>query len=233
MKTISLITLLVLFPILSKSQISPGRKFLSDVIDPSMINTELFYNGKYKEISGSPFLEKELQNGTIILNDDRKVENVLIRYNAYEDALLYQIAKDQITMLDPPVIKGFEFQPNDRNVKFISISIIEGKKHFYEVIYDGKSTLVVRHQIKLTNKTNNAGSYGANDMQGSAFKKLETYFLLDATGKIFEISLTKKSLTSALGSHEEELKAFIKENKLKVREKIDLATLLEYYDSLE
>ncbi len=233
MKTISLITLLVLFPILSKSQISPGRKFLSDVIDPSMINTELFYNGKYKEISGSPFLEKELQNGTIILNDDRKVENVLIRYNAYEDALLYQIEKDQITMLDPPVIKGFEFQPNDRNVKFISISFIEGKKHFYEVIYDGKSTLVVRHQIKLTKKTNNAGSYGANDMQGSAFKKLETYFLMDATGKIFEISLTKKSLTSALGSHEEELKAFIKENKLKVREKIDLATLLEYYDSLE
>ena len=233
MKTISLITLLVLFPILSKSQISPGRKFLSDVIDPSMINTELFYKGKYKEISGSPFLEKELQNGTIILNDDRKVENVLIRYNAYEDALLYQIEKDQITMLDPPVIKGFEFQPNDRKVKFISISFIEGKKHFYEVIYDGKSTLVVRHQIKLTKKTNNAGSYGANDMQGSAFKKLETYFLMDATGKIFEISLTKKSLTSALGSHEEELKAFIKENKLKVREKIDLATLLEYYDSLE
>jgi hypothetical protein len=228
-----LMMLLVFIPLLSKSQISQNVRYLSDIIDPTMINSTLFYAGKYKEIAGSPYLEKEIQKGIIILKDDRKVENVMIRYNAFEDALLYQIGEDQITMLDPPVINGFEYRKNGNVVKYISISILEGKRHFYEIIYAGKSTLVVQHQIKLTKKTNNAGSYGASDMQGSAFKQSDNYFLMDATGKSSEVNLTKKSLISALGLHEEELQAFIKKNKLKVKENTDLVRLMEYYDSLE
>ncbi len=233
MDTKRLMIFLVFIPLLSKSQTSQNARYISDIIDPSMVNSELFYSGKYKEISGSPFIEKEMQKGAIILRDDRKVENVMIRYNAYEDALLYQIEEDQITMLDPPVINGFEYHKSDKVITYISMSILEGKRHFYEVIYEGKSTLVVQHQIKLTKKTNNAGSYGANDMQGSAFKQADNYFLMDSTGKSSEVNLTKKSLIAALGSHEEELQAFIKKNKLKVKENTDLVRLLEYYDSLE
>ncbi len=228
-----LMLLLVFIPLLAKSQVSQNARYIADIVDPSMTNSELFYASKYKEISGSPYIEKEMQKGTIILKDNRKVEDVMIRYNAYEDALLYQIDKDQVTMLDPPVINGFEYRNNDKVFTYISISILEGKRHFYEVIYEGKSTLVVQHRIKLTEKTNNAGSYGASDMQGSAFKQSDIYFLMDATGKSSEVNLTKKSLISALGSHDEELQAFIKKNKLKVKENTDLIRLLEYYDSLE
>jgi hypothetical protein len=233
MDTKQFILFLVVIPLLAQSQVSQNARYISDIVDPSMINTELFYEGKYKEISGSPYLEKEMKKGVIILKDNRKVEDVMIRYNAYEDALMYQIEEDKVTLLDPPVINGFEYHKNDKVFKYISISILEGKRHFYEVIYEGKSTLVVQHRIKLTEKTNNAGSYGASDMQGSAFKQSDIYFLMDTTGKSSEVNLTKKSLISALGSHAEELQTFIKKNKLKVKENTDLIRLLEYYDSLE
>lgn len=228
-----LMLLLVFIPFLVNSQVSQNARYISDIVDPGMINSELFYASKYKEISGSPYLENKMQRGTIILKDNIKVDSVMIRYNAYEDALLYQIEEDQITLLDPPVINGFEYHKNDGVIKYISISIPEGKRQFYEVIYEGKSTLVVHHQIKLTKKTNNAGSYGASDMQGSAFKLSDSYFLMDSSGKSSEVKLSKKSLVGALGSHEEELYAFIKKNKLKVKEYADLVRLLEHYDLLE
>ena len=122
MDTKPFIIFLVFIPLISKSQVSQNARYISDIVDPSMINTELFFEGKYKEISGSPYLEKEMKKGVIILKDNRKVEDVMIRYNAYEDALMYQIEEDKITLLDPPVINGFEYYKNDQVFKYISIS---------------------------------------------------------------------------------------------------------------
>jgi len=228
-----LAVLLVLLPFISISQINQSVRYVSDIVDPTMINSELFYASKYKEIAGSPYLEKEMYQGDLILKNDKRIKNVMIRYNAYEDAVLYRIDANQMTMIDPPLINGFEYQKKDKIIAYISISFLEGKPHFYEVIYMDRTTLVVQHRIKLKEKTNNAGSYGANDMQGSAFKQSDSYFLMNWTGNFLEVKLSKKSLLPALGSHQEELQTFIKNNQLKLKDYNDLVRLLKYFDSLD
>jgi hypothetical protein len=202
-----------------------------DVVDPSMTNTALHYDSQYKDISGSPYLEPELLPGLILLNNDQEAVEAGIQYNVYEDALLFDMGDNQLTLLDPHIIDGFIYPRSNQEVKFISARLNTTSPGFYEVVYEGTYSLYIKYSVKLTTKTNNAGSYGAKDMQGSAFKQSEKYLLSTDTGEVKEVKLTTKSLLAEL-PHQEELETYIKEQKLKMKSLIDVWKLMAYLDSL-
>ena len=208
----------------------PGR--IMDAIDPSMTNTALHYDSQYKDISGSPYLENDMLQGTILLENDEVVEQAMIRYNIYEEALLFDMGDNQLTLLDPHLIAGFTYPRSNQEVKFVTAKLNEASGGFYEVIYEGTYSLFIQYTIKLTTKTNNAGSYGAKDMQGSAFKQSEKYLLTTEFGEVKEVKLTEKSLLSEL-PHKDKLEKYIKEQKLKMKNLIDVWKLMAYVDSID
>ena len=223
----------IITPITLYGHLGGHGRLISDILDPNAINTQTFYTTQYKDIAGSPYLEDKAYPGTVILKDGTKVEDLLLRYSGYEDAVLYEMEGEKAAMIDPEMISGFEYEKNGEKVKFISAVIFEKEKNFFEVIYEGKVSLYVLHQITLSKKTDNTGGYGDQDLHGSAFKLSDKYVYLNEGGMSQEVNLNKKSLLEVMNNHSQQIEQYIKENKVKLKDHNELVELFQYYDSLD
>lgn len=224
---------LILVPFSLHAQLGGHGRLISDVLDPSAINSQTFYQLQYKEIAGSPFLEDKAYPGIVILKDGTRVEDLLLRYSGYEDAVLYVMEGEKAAMIDPELISGFEYDKEGNKITFISAVIFEKEKNFFEVIYEGKVSLYVLHQITLSKKTDNTGGYGSKDLHGSAFKLNDRYTFINEGGVSQEINLNKKSLLSVMTDQESAIEGYIKKNKVKLKNHDELVKIFQYYDSLD
>lgn len=102
---------------------------------------------------------------------------------------------------------------------------------FFELVAEGKLTLL--SQEALENKSYNSG-YSGYYGYGSISRVIlvNKYFVLDDKGQMEIFSGTKKDLFIMMDNRNDEVKKFIKVNRLDVAYKYDLARIFEYYNSL-
>lgn len=111
----------------------------------------------------------------------------------------------------------------------------------FELIYEGKISLLAREYIATRSINNSSGLYGNgfNDFtnpysrtfrqQYLAFK----LFLVDNQGRITVLNSKKNDVVAALGNHQKEMKRFIKDKKLKMDNVMDMAELIEFYNQVD
>jgi hypothetical protein len=100
----------------------------------------------------------------------------------------------------------------------------------FEVIYEGKVTLLARESI--VNETSHYNSYywsgGTYTRQVLSYD----YFILRKNGEIQYFSKKYRDLLDLLKDKQREIKEYIRKNNLKTDEKSDLARIFAYYNAL-
>jgi len=191
------------------------------------------YSTKSKiPINGIPFLNENFTSGVLELHDGSKSEEVLLRYNISRD--LFEILRnnDTLTLNRPFAVKYvylddkvFIFDPKLRED---AERIFNG---YFQLRVDGKLSFYIKRRKDLS-----YDSFAQNYQGGSGTK--EYYYIEKVSfvgkstdGKAFLITSTK-SLLNNLKDHKPEVKAFIKENKIKFKKEEDIVRVIEYYNSL-
>jgi hypothetical protein len=98
---------------------------------------------------------------------------------------------------------------------------------FFELLAEGKITLLA--QEKLEQRTYNS-YYGYGNI--TRIVLVDRYFTLSEKGVVETFTGTKKDVLYLMQNREEEVKRFIKVNKLNLERKYDLARVFDYYNSL-
>jgi len=100
----------------------------------------------------------------------------------------------------------------------------------FEVIYEGKLTLLARETI--VNETSHYNSYywtgGTYTRQALTYD----YFFLKKNGEIIPYTKKTRDLLEVFNNKQNQMKQFIKKNNLKTDEKRDLARIFAYYNAL-
>lgn len=99
---------------------------------------------------------------------------------------------------------------------------------FFELIGDGKLTVLSRE--RLESQTSSSPYY-----YGSTFSRtvlVNKYFILKDNGDIIDFSTRKADLMQSFGRHADHMNDYIKDNKLRLDEKLDLIKIIKYYNSL-
>jgi hypothetical protein len=99
---------------------------------------------------------------------------------------------------------------------------------FFELLSEGKITLLAREALE--NKTYNTGYYGYGSI--SRIVLVNKYFTLNDKGVVEPFAGTKKDLLQLMEKKEDEVKRFMKVNRLDLDRKYDLARVFDYYNSL-
>jgi hypothetical protein len=186
----------------------------------------------YKDISGSPYLSEEWQMGTVFSLDANNNETVMLRYNIYEDKVEYK--KDgMIYGLVSESVKGFSVAVPDPDGK-VKRYVFENKmgkvgeytdRNFFSILYADKVKFLQKIVVKLIDNT---ATYGTN-VQQSKFVKEEEFYLVKETGESFKVKKNNGSLLKILNN--KELKDFVKNNNLNIKEDKDLIEALKFYES--
>lgn len=101
---------------------------------------------------------------------------------------------------------------------------------FFELVYEGKLSLLRREQIVLQTVSSTATYWGG----GSATQPVirYSYFFLDDQGTITYYSGKKKDLYRFMIKKQSQVKKFIKENKLDTDDMNDLVRITAFYNSI-
>lgn len=99
---------------------------------------------------------------------------------------------------------------------------------FFELLAEGKLTLLCRETVEYKSYSNSFYYYGAN----SRLVLVYTFFLLKEDGSIIPFAGKRNDLILLMGNKGEMVEKYIKVNKLELDDKYEFAQIIAYYNSL-
>jgi hypothetical protein len=177
------------------------------------------------DYQGSPYLEKNYSPAKISATD-----NIYsVKYNAYTDKMEV-ILNGVVKALHPRSNYTVEFINKNKVYKVFSNN--KGEKGYFVVLFEGeKSMLLVKETINFYKEVKPKSGY--DEYEPPQFKREKDRFymgLKDATSIL--LSNKKKDFYATFGEFSEEIKKFVKSEKLNLKDPADLITIFNYYDQL-
>lgn len=179
---------------------------------------------------GSPYVDEEFTSIKIDQYSDKIYTG---RYNAYNDEMEVKVEGGKIVALDNKSELTVRFTSKNKVYKTYNYTTDNGvsKRGFLVVVEESdKYALLKREYIKYYQGEEATSSY-QQDKPATFRREDDTYFL-KMDDKMMYIPLKKKSFLKAFPEHSSELKSYIKENKIKLKDEEDLAKIIKYISEL-
>jgi hypothetical protein len=178
-------------------------------------------------VQGSPYVNEEFVIGKVFVRDDAPYNGVL-RYNAYSDGIEMKTAEGVITLLKRDYLKA----TIDGKLYLIENYKKDGaiRKAYFVELNKGKARLLLRQAKKFVAARAASSSYSQD--KPAKFEDEISYYIITEGNAAIETRLRVKDVLAALPDHQKELAAYVKKNKLKLKEEGEVIELLTYYNSL-
>ena len=210
---------------------------ISDYLDPGFQNTNLRYEARYDQYSGSPFLFDEWRLSLLKMSSGKTLSGLKVMYDAYAQRLVVKQEEDQMLLSDAAVKSFILYDENAREFHFKKFDLGPGLKGvFGEELFNGVDMLVVKYQeITLNRQENNAGGYGggsnANEIQ--TFSAKPNYFIKPEPGADFtNFSPNKKGVLALFPDKKLDIIHLVKKEKLKYNNDGDLRKIFQLVEQL-
>ena len=183
-------------------------------------------------VKGSPYENEIFKAGSIINELEKIPQTYLIRYNVYNDVI--ELREDKSSSKISGLIKSSSIY-----------AIISNKEYHYEEFVDensennngyfillkkgNNSNLFLRKTKKFKEKVEAKDSY--HKETPASFIDLKSYYIkIDKT--LLPVSTKKKEFLLQFPEKENELKKYMKAEKINLKSEKDVVKLFTYYDSL-
>ncbi len=143
----------------------------------------------YQEIQGSPFLNSEPLNGTVVFNDDSVINDVPINIDMYANEIIATKPNGEKIALDGRFYKEIILSHEGEELVFKKANEDEPSK-FYQVLYDdGDMVFFKDNYVTLREGSNNGFS-----KTPSKFTPRTNYFIKHGDDQIVKVKLKKKDI---------------------------------------
>ncbi|OOQ60800.1 hypothetical protein [Mucilaginibacter pedocola] len=227
MKKLSLLLLLALPTLLFTQMANAQRTIMLGRDGVPLANKD------YTDVVGSPYLNKEWGDGTVLLENGESLKDLKLKYNVMENILSFTDKPDGSEYGFKEPIKEFTITYNDED-QSVTKRFRSGyngiykttPKSFFEVVADGKTQLLKRNNMGIVMSTvYNSASVTKN------FKDDYNYYLV-IDGAAQPIKNDPKAIIAKLPEAQQaKLTEYVKTKKLKKAD-ADLAELINYYNTL-
>ena len=182
---------------------------------------------------GSRFMFDAWRLGNINLKNGGSITDVKLRYDELNDDLLvYKPGISKGVILEKSNIEGFEMMgENGQKHKFILASFDDGIS-FFQVLLDGRSKVLRKREKILKKPSDNSQAYSSG-AQYAKYVSDYSVFLWLKDSKPVKLPGNKKTLLELFDPYAPAMETFIKKNKLKFKNELDLAKIVQHYDSLQ
>lgn len=192
---------------------------------------QVLYNGtlwtnRYHRIKGDQFLFSGLFLPATVSINGKTFKNVSIKYDIYSDEIISPVNNEDILQLNKEGIDSFTFSFENKIFRFANIQTdtLKGFKGYVNVLYKGKSVLYLKYKKAITPATTSQSDGSFNQTDQIYLKNGKNIYPLKKIDDLYKISPAWK----------DQIKNFIKKNKLKVSKKIpeSFVPVIRYYDTI-
>ncbi len=222
---------LVFFLFSLHSIVSLGQNWQGDLKDFHNEFRILKDRDMYERIEGTPFLNDDFVNGSLITSDSLIIKDVQLRYNIYLDEMeaLLSVSTDPRVVTNPGNFRYFQMD----NRTFIYTSFLENnnpKQGYFEILNQGKCQVLIRRQIAYREAEE---AKGYSDYKPPRFIERPNIYYIRFDRKLpEEIRLNRRNVLSTFEDKRDEIEDFVKKNNLSYRNFDDLMKIVEYHNQL-
>lgn len=187
-------------------------------------------------VNAQDFPSELWHQGVLVLVNEDTLSGK-IKYNLEQDLVQIESAKKTFTFSGKKV---FYFQIFDETVdayrEFYTLPYALINQYeapiFFEVLVEGKLTLLCREAIiSKTVTDNNVNPYGST-MSYSRDVLVYTYYFLDNLGNITKYSTKKRDLLRVLHKRADKVDEYMKVNHLKADKRYDISRIISFYNGI-
>ncbi len=168
--------------------------------------------------------------GRVVVDTGDTLKGTL-KYSMQNDLLQYQFENKNLSF---SARNALYFEIFDGTIKqyrqFFSLpySVSPGYKTpvFFELLAEGKITLLCREAVEYRTYSSTFYYYGTNTRLVLVYK----YFLLQENGEIVEFTGKKGDWLDMMGKYADDVQAYAKKNKLAFDDKYELTKIISYYN---
>jgi len=199
-------------------------------IPAEYVRQHLMGNNKLPDnIQGSPYVADSFLPGQVLINDNEPFR-ALLRYNAYLDEI--QMKDDQNKTIS--LLKRNYIRARIVDDFYVIVDYIDSngnKKQGYMVKVEEGNASLYRQNKKLFIEAKEATSSYGKDHPAKLVEKI-TYFLKKKDGLLTEMKFKKKEILKMLGDKDSELKKYILESNLKLKNETEVVQLIKHYNGI-
>ncbi|MFC2107394.1 hypothetical protein ACFLRY_03560 [Bacteroidota bacterium] len=176
------------------------------------------YKPNYLGEKSSIYLFEDWQLANITLNNGKIIENIPIRYDLYNQQMQFIDDEDTLAFANPGEINHI----NVGDSRFVYIEFVDNSavdNTFMEVLSDGDCKLLEYNKLDYFISSDNSCIVSKH------------FYIKKDSNPAEEVALKCKYVVSAFPGEENEIRDYIKKNKLKFKTCKDLCKVVEYYNS--
>lgn len=183
-------------------------------------------SGFVKGKEGSPYLG-DWQEANVLFTNGNVMNNLLVRYNVYNNQMLYQEKDNTYVIGAPDSLIHIQFPDKTFIYKEYS-SEGSAQKSFFEVAQTGKVSLLVKYEVEVIPANYNVALMSGNKndvlsiVQKLYLQQGKTIVPITKKDRIFEVMSDKKS----------EVTTYMAKQRLSFKKKKDMMALINYYNQL-
>lgn len=196
------------------------------------------------QVDAQTFPSQQWHPGAVQLTNDTFIVGE-IKYDLEHDAVQVQVGGKTKTYSSQQVASFKIRSEKQRNFRhFFTLPYLNKTGHkrprFFEVVVEGKATLLAREYIATVTAGNSrlgrrSGLNDPNNRNLGGYTRTvlaHRLYIVNLDGNIQELTSRKKDLFAVLKGHNDDLKAFIKQEKIKIDRIRDMARLVGHYNSI-
>jgi len=190
------------------------------------------YDHRYEGVKGTPNFLEDFRPGTIELKKG-KFTDVLINYDAYTDNLLAINDKiKEVVQMRKDMVVNFTLKSATGQVFSFSKQSLNGTPTFMLDLVRDTISLFCR-VIKTIKKADFGGAYRIQDSKHDEFVTSDVYYVAIGTKDLQELERNRKSFLRMFPEFEDQLSAYLKQNKIDFKDPWHLKLLIQYVNTLE
>ncbi len=182
---------------------------------------------------GTPYLFEEFQLGSIFVYDEETVNNIAIKYNAYNDVFFIKPSLNSPNTEAQGITKSIDLKIKLGDKLFVALPSMDnrGDLQYYEVLSSGEKGKLLKKNSKLYKERIEATTSLTRDVPAT-FKDQTTYYFQHKNGDFSELPTSKKKFIAVFEVDKKKVTAIIKENKLNIKNELDLIKFFKLYESI-
>lgn len=188
------------------------------------------FEKSYVDVQGSPYLQDEWTKGSIEFTNGKAYKEVELKYDQVRDVLLFKNEKGEPFEFSQ-LVKSFSLTDRKDNRQLLfrnGYSPVKGTTaaSYFEILADGPVQLLLRKSKKIREDK----PYGS----ATTVRAVEEYvnYYISKNGTPVNIKKNEKAVLEAIGGDSAALEAYIRSNKLNLKNDEDLVKLIVYYNGL-
>ncbi|MCD4677626.1 MAG: hypothetical protein K8S18_16770 [Desulfobacula sp.] len=213
-----------------------------------------------ENIQGNPYLMPDFQKGQIVMKDSTVIDDVALRYNIYTDRMEFYVVKEfqnkeKLIEEDGNLFNvKVEYVPKDTfsiskpyeikevrigTRRFLYLLALKQKtgnqfltSGYFEIIADGKCQLLIKREINVDVHSFVPYYAGGGGDGRNYFAKYNKVYVRTGSGAAVKIGKNRKDVLKFMEDKKEEMRAYIKNEKIVFKKYADLVKVFMYYNEI-